>query len=137
MRHQLTPVVSFNRPDSQNRIIIPQFLVDVSDQRKNPDLIVAKLRKDVGDIALYFLGIIDPSSEYGEDIAAIYGSLLKTRPTDNKRRLIIPKELTNDPALSFLDKENASPLAMSLLPDEGGIFAGREDEVLATIRAQR
>ena len=127
MSARIVPVIPFERPDSQGRIIVPELLTDVADS-----LIVTKLRADVADKAFYLLGIIDPDSECGESMAARLGSLLPVRKIDAKRRLFIPKTLIHDPALSFLRPNNQLPLAMSLLPREGGIFAGREDDVIST-----
>lgn len=132
MREKLVPVVPFTRPDSQNRIIVPNFLIDRVD-----NLIVTKLRGDVANRALYFLGIVDPNSKYGEDISADLGSLLETRPIGDKNRLFIPAILMQDRELSFLRHENESSLAVSLLPDESGVFAGYEEDVIAFQRLLR
>lgn len=129
MNKELTPVVPFDRPDSQNRIIVPRFLVTRAD-RYNSGLITTKLRGDVAGKALHFLGIIDPNSECGEDALSRLGYLLEVRSIDERHRIIIPSRLVADSDLSFL-RDSEVPAAMSLLPDESGVIAGREDDIVA------
>lgn len=136
MRYDLVPVISFDRPDSQNRIIVPEFLVNAINEHDTHELIVTKLMREVGDKALYFLGIIDPNSPYSESMSEHLGPLFESRPVDAKHRLFVPSKLMKNPALSFLDRGDETPLAMALVPDEGGVLAGREKDIVSYMRAQ-
>ena len=122
----LIPVIPLRKPDGQRRVTIPESFDGL---RGVEEVIVAKL-KLIPDTALYFMGIIDPNSEYGENISVQQGGLLSCARQDYKRRIIIPRIVFNDPDLDFL-KKPGEKITLSLLPRvDGAVLAGRENDVI-------
>lgn len=123
MRNELVPVVPFSRPDSQGRILVPESL------RPCGELIVVKLV--LSQSAMRFMGLVDPSSEFGEKCLSNLGGLLYCPKIDNKGRIIISKMIGHDPELDFMraNEDNKPPLGVSLLPREGGAFVGPQEHI--------